>query len=379
MQRPSPSRQDRSGADQLLGRLYDTVLDPSAWNDVLDRVSSGVGAWAWHLFSMDALSDRVTWSLGGSTQDIAKACDDYNSYYRHIDPRLAWSRHMAPGDWFTCANLLTERDVANSEIFIDHLLPHGIRYSMGGLLRDGSTPCYLGFFREPGRAPFGPEELARVAALTPHLSRAIVLQQHVRDLGLRSFYGAAALDALAFGAAIVESDGRLHYANAAAEDLLRKQDRLTLAHGRLLPVSVKEQEPFAALLDQACRGIAGHRLLAPSSPHPLRLIAVPLRDPRRAGVVRAWPPLALLAFAALEVNEAFAVDLLRSLFHLGSAEARVALALLAGKNVKQIATAHGTALNTVRTQLRSIMEKTGTRRQSELVGLLHELLMVHRP
>jgi DNA-binding CsgD family transcriptional regulator len=52
------------------------------------------------------------------------------------------------------------------------------------------------------------------------------------------------------------------------------------------------------------------------------------------------------------------------------AEARVAVAVVSGMTVKDIARAQGTSLNTVRSQLKSVFEKLGVHRQSELVRCL---------
>ena len=51
------------------------------------------------------------------------------------------------------------------------------------------------------------------------------------------------------------------------------------------------------------------------------------------------------------------------------AEARVVSALTLGETVEQIAVAHGVRVSTVRAQVRSIFEKTGVHRQTDLVRL----------
>jgi DNA-binding CsgD family transcriptional regulator len=57
-------------------------------------------------------------------------------------------------------------------------------------------------------------------------------------------------------------------------------------------------------------------------------------------------------------------------FGLSRSEVRVALELLRGRELREIAQAHGTTLGTVRSQLKSIYAKTETHRQAELVSLL---------
>lgn len=63
-------------------------------------------------------------------------------------------------------------------------------------------------------------------------------------------------------------------------------------------------------------------------------------------------------------------DLLMQAFEFTSAEARVARQLACGESLEEIAQQHGVALGTVRSQVKAIFAKAGTRRQVELVALL---------
>jgi DNA-binding CsgD family transcriptional regulator len=63
-------------------------------------------------------------------------------------------------------------------------------------------------------------------------------------------------------------------------------------------------------------------------------------------------------------------ELLTGLFDLTPAEARVARAIGAGQAVEEIATALGTTRETVRSQIKAVLGKTGTSRQAELASLL---------
>jgi DNA-binding CsgD family transcriptional regulator len=63
-------------------------------------------------------------------------------------------------------------------------------------------------------------------------------------------------------------------------------------------------------------------------------------------------------------------DLVRKLFKLSPAEAQLAVSLCAGRTLEEIAAERGRALSTVRSQVRSLFDKTGTNRQTDLVSLL---------
>ena len=64
------------------------------------------------------------------------------------------------------------------------------------------------------------------------------------------------------------------------------------------------------------------------------------------------------------------VELVMSPFDLAPAEARVARGLVAGKTVDALALDNGVSANTVRAQVRGVLEKTCCQRQTDVVALL---------
>ena len=69
------------------------------------------------------------------------------------------------------------------------------------------------------------------------------------------------------------------------------------------------------------------------------------------------------------------VELIQSLFDLTPAEARVARSLTTGDAVDKIAVGAAVSSNTVRAQVRGILEKTGLHRQAEVVALLGGMVL----
>jgi DNA-binding CsgD family transcriptional regulator len=64
------------------------------------------------------------------------------------------------------------------------------------------------------------------------------------------------------------------------------------------------------------------------------------------------------------------IELVQSLFDLTPSEARVARSLVIGQTVDEMASAGNVSANTIRTHVRGVLEKTGCRRQAEVVALL---------
>lgn len=69
-------------------------------------------------------------------------------------------------------------------------------------------------------------------------------------------------------------------------------------------------------------------------------------------------------------ESAASAPLIQAVFDLTPAELGVAQGIAAGRTVTQMATASGRSVHTVRNQLKTVMKKTGRRRQIDLVPLM---------
>jgi DNA-binding CsgD family transcriptional regulator len=78
----------------------------------------------------------------------------------------------------------------------------------------------------------------------------------------------------------------------------------------------------------------------------------------------------VLVITAVSAPAAPTVALIRGLFDLTPAEARVASGIAEGLTVDQIAGQHGVTAETVRVQIKAVFAKTGVSRQSQLAALL---------
>lgn len=94
---------------------------------------------------------------------------------------------------------------------------------------------------------------------------------------------------------------------------------------------------------------------------------LPIRRSARDLFVRC---AGMLVLTPVTLPRAPPVELVQSLFDLTPAEARVARRLAAGETASDIASAGSVSLNTVRSQMRGVFDKTGRRRQAEVVALL---------
>jgi DNA-binding CsgD family transcriptional regulator len=80
--------------------------------------------------------------------------------------------------------------------------------------------------------------------------------------------------------------------------------------------------------------------------------------------------MAVLVVTPLGSSQTLPNDLLNGLFDLSPAETRAAQGLLAGKSIDDLAADFGLSRETIRSQVKAVLAKTGTSRQSDLMALL---------
>jgi DNA-binding CsgD family transcriptional regulator len=111
--------------------------------------------------------------------------------------------------------------------------------------------------------------------------------------------------------------------------------------------------------------------MALATPHrrlPLSITVAPIRTERFTPFDMG--PSILVCVSDLEAGVSLPEQKLRDLFNLTRAEARMALSMFEGLTQRQAAERFGSSLHTVHVQLARVFEKTGVKRQTELMRLM---------
>jgi DNA-binding NarL/FixJ family response regulator len=180
----------------------------------------------------------------------------------------------------------------------------------------------------------------------------------------------ASLDRLGVTAFIVNVNGTVHQQNDSARTLLVGDESVSVANSRLRFSAPALNTTLQTALRKATQPArrsslfpvrAGKNEVYEVYVSPLQ----PAEDSERVLTL----PLALVVIARPRLDAERIARRVRRLYGLTEAEARVVAALTLGEAVKQIAVAHEVRVSTVRAQVRTIFEKTGVHRQTDLVRL----------
>ena len=366
--------------DRFVASTYEAALGGhDHWQAWLDELTRAFDLWSAHLVAFGHASQQVEFLvLAGRISTEANV--DYIRFYRSANPQLPMVMAAEPGRWIRCHEHFDDAYVESSPFYRDYLMPHGGRYlASTKLIEDARSFVHFGTVRGLGQPPLDDAEIACLARICRHLSHAFLIHRSLVSRPPEIRLGVELLDRLAQPVALLGRKHDLRYANPAALRVFAELGE-PLVIGRALPLFARDD---AFLLDAALAELVAappapagraRRVLRFGSPDGQALIAiVSVLEP--AAVLSAFggESLALLMFH--RPGRARRIDpvVVAEAFGLTPAEARVAVRLADGLNAEQIAAERSASLLTVRTQIRSILAKTGVRRQPELVRMLVEM------
>jgi CheY-like chemotaxis protein/DNA-binding CsgD family transcriptional regulator len=183
-----------------------------------------------------------------------------------------------------------------------------------------------------------------------------------------------ALNRIAVGVFLIDIDRKVLFRNRRADELLAEADGLSLGREGLLRGERPQQtQALRDIIETSIsRGSAGNRqgsdavaLTRESGKRPLIAVACPLgRGPAAAG-----EPAVGLFVTDPEWRSSDAAEAVAQLYGLSPAETRLALALVRGLRLDEIAEEFGLSRNTVSYTLKNLFRKTETDRQADLINL----------
>ena len=353
--------------------IYDCTLEPERWRLAVQKIAE--------------IAESPSSSLGVldvESGDSHSLCDQgyppgfWEAYHPYAPqhPIMPVVRVLPVGGVTTIARGPGDEEFYGSHIYREVLQPFGYRDCIMLLaLRSGGRLGFIHACRKQSEPRFSQREIDLFKLFSKHICRVMQVSELFDLRALRSESIEAALDGLAAAVFLVARDLRVVHMNTAAECRVKKGNALRLLNRRLHladPVAAQNLALAlaAAINDKLGFGGGGHS------------IAIP--DRNGGGVVATILPLerrdrqslskSFSAVAAIFVQDPAALPLLPGdafgkLFGLTGGELRVALKVASGLAPQETAEMLGIGLETVKTHLQHIFQKTRTTRQAELVAL----------
>jgi DNA-binding CsgD family transcriptional regulator len=270
---------------------------------------------------------------------------------------------------------MSREEHRRTDIFNEWYKPQGVEAMMRtNLVIEGPVSTVVTVGRRYSEGDFGAREIRLFAALIPHLQRAVQLQLRLAGVDGPPTGSAEILNRLLQGVLLVDSGARVIFANSAAERMLRAGNGLFLGRDGLRAEASGETRLLRRIIAHCAEprdelGGAGGRLrLSRKDRAPLTVLVIPHRA--RIAWIDVARPRAILFITDPEEAALVRRENLRQDFGLTPAEAGFTREVLKADGLQAAADRLGISLTTARTHLAHVFDKTGTRRQAELVRLI---------
>ena len=355
--------------DNLIDQIYECSFVPERWADVLDRLAQIIDAPGGALFILGHGTELWT-----SSEKLRKGCERVVS-----EGWLSRGNFMARIFSTPRAGFITEGDAFTAEeleeepLWRDWFRPSGFGWGAGTVIQiPTGENIWLSLNRFFKRGPVEPDLIAKLDALRPHLARSLLMAARLQLERARA--ASETLAALGLPALVLNEQGRVLAANhliEATTDLVSWR-----AHDRVALRDRSADALFRKAIASVDRAEAGVRSFPVRGADETLMVGhvVPVRLSARDIFFRS---VAVFALTPVAAPQAPPVELVQSLFDLTAAEARVARNLAVGQSADDMASDGGVSINTVRTHIRRVLEKTGCGRQAEVVTLLNRVSTVN--
>jgi DNA-binding CsgD family transcriptional regulator len=341
---------DRQQLSDLISLVYDAAIDQSLWENAIEKVAYFVGGVGAGLFWKDVDAQHVSASHRyGIVWPLPVAL------FRQIYPAAVGHFLAEIEQPVATADLMPYHEIVETGFHREWAQPQGIVDFVSAVLdKSVTTVAMFGVFRHERNGFVDDEARHRMRLIVPHIRRAVMIA---------SLF-------------LVDPIGRIVHANAAGHALLHTGDILHDAGGRLAggdpQVNQTLREIFAAAgQGDAALGTKGIALpLIGQDGERYIAHALPLTSGarRRAGIIFTAVAALFVRKAALAMSSRS--EVIGKMFKLTPTELRVLLAIAEIGGVPEVAAALGVADTTVRTHVGNLFEKTGAKRQADLVRLV---------
>jgi DNA-binding CsgD family transcriptional regulator/PAS domain-containing protein len=344
--------------DKLTGLLIDSVVD----DDAFALLPQYFAQYA------NAVSAQIQFHFADGAVSIAhhgisdQVLNHYNAFYWQHDVWASGYERLGCNNTVTSDYFINEADFTETEIYNDLFRSESDwRRAVGfGATLEGQGRLFVAAHRVGSQGEFEADLVRHLNLLQAPLIH--LIQARRRLTQGRGRLAARILDAELDAVVVADALGRVVYANAAARALFARGGPFYLRSGQIASSDPQIARSLSRAIAGACNGRGGRDLTAPPPFDRFRVAVDPLDG--------VQSKLACVRIRDEATWAAHCAAVARARFGFTAAETQVAEALLQGLTPSDYAAQRGVSLPTVRTQLRSLFDKSGVSSQAELIKLL---------
>jgi len=351
---------------KLIDLVYRAAVDPMEWSPAMTAIADALAARACSLTIVDPRGSSPPFVVAPRSEpEWLKSYVD-----RWAASNLVRERGLALplGEVYDSENLgMPRAEFDRTPFYNEFWAPQRINFALLTIAAmEAEAVSAVGFYRSAKDGRFGDEQARLLATVAPHVRRAVALTLQFARIQMQRDSAVEVLDRCDHGVLLVDGQARVLFATAAAEAILSDATALRTSDGRLAARQACDTVALRAMIAGGARGAGGLVLTGPDG---VKLIVevVPL------SAETSWlsrSPKAMVFVRDPRSNELPSAAQVQLMFDLTPAQAALARELLHGDGIPAAAERLGVSRSTARTQLLELFQKTGSRRQAELVRLI---------
>ncbi len=347
--------------------LYEAAAVPEVWPTAIARIAQVAGCTGGLLFAHSDLG--TNWVTCKEFEPVFHRFMEQGWMSRNA--RMAGLLAHGGTGFVTDHDLFPEDALADTAMYRDFLYPEGYGWGTATHVRSSSGDnIVFTLERKLELGPVSRREVEVLDGIRPHLARAAVLasklQMQRAQASLDSFELAGSPAALigAKGSILTMTPG---FGALLGQVVVRARDRIAL-----------DDDRANALLQKSMQDLAQDRL------GDTRSIPVPNKDDRPAFIIHVLPirrqaldifsrAQAMLVVTTADRSLRIETSLLCELYDLTRAEAAIASGLLEGRTVDELSVSRSVTRETIRSQIKKVLAKTGCHSQADFIRRLAPL------
>jgi DNA-binding CsgD family transcriptional regulator len=359
----------------LIGDIYDAALDPALWPETLRKICEFLGGEAAALVSQDAVGTGRFYYSWGDDPDQTRL---WREKYCKLNPIVVPMSLLKVGEVRSASQLISREQLQATRFYKEWLSQTGYGDNTIAIIEKSPAAVTCLIATHSIRVWGNPKPVRRMELLVPHVRRAVAIGDVIQRHKIEAETLSSAIDAVSAGVFLMGEAGSVVRANVAARAMLAAGDILYLHHGALAVRGTgASQHPLIEAIAGAMRDdvvVGPHGVAIPLAADSAdRYVAhiLPLTSGARRRAGRASQAGAAVFVHKAAVGGLLPLEAMAKQFALSAAELRVlAVVIEIGGSVPEIADVLGVSEPTVKTHLRRLFDKTGTRRQADLIRLL---------
>jgi len=366
--------------ESIIDYIYEAATNTREWSDALDQVRKYFRARCIVLYAVNRNHHVIGQVHPGVDPEYETS---YREWFVKNNPWVKVPELMRPGVLRIPAVLERYHNepgyLTRTSYYNEWLVPQKFHHSVSSTISSGEeSEIRFSLHRGQDAGEFSTEELDGFQALCRHLMRASRILNH---LPVSNLYGKDLqhlLEQLEAAVLFVGPQGCITGYTAAAEQLLARGDSLLLSRGRIVAQYPADNRQLQECIKSAI-AIHNHKSNHESCQAPA-CISIHRKNHSSSLVLRIIPlpktecflgstgsAAAILVCEPRQHTVSLRQEMLQQRYGLTGAESGLLRYLIQGYSLRESAEARSISYETARGYLKSIFQKTGTSRQTELI------------